>query len=150
MAELISECISKNSFSRFGYKVLIRNETSHTQFTKSELISIRELKDNGLIIELPINICQKGHALTIFFLDLDSATKASLPATGHYKAANMEAMAKVEQVELHSSDKQRVLVDMNFTQNNVQQWKKIIEQYADRQEEINKMIRAQYQARAHK
>jgi hypothetical protein len=144
MAILISECISQNSFSRFGYNLVIRNETSHTQFVKYELISIKELKDSGLIIELPINICQKGHTLTVFFLKPDSAPKSKLPESGNYKEAIMEAMAKVDSIELNQEEKTRVIVDMNFTQNDVLLWKSILEKYAEKQEEIDKMIRCRY------
>ncbi len=147
MSKLISEFITAGSFQRFGHKIFIRNETSHTQFIKSELITIKELKENGIIIEIPINICQKGHNLTVFFLKQDTIPKIKLPDSGHYREAIMQVMAKVENIEMHPTDKLLVNLDMNFTQNDVQLWKKIIQQYADKQEEIDKMLTDQLNTR---
>jgi hypothetical protein len=147
MTKLISECISKKSFTRFGHKILIRNETSHTQFIKCELISTKELKENGIIIEMPVNICQKGHNLTLFFLNLDTVIKNKLSDTGPYKDAIMTIMAKVENIEDNPHEERRVYIDLNFTQNDVQLWKKFIQQYADNQEEIDSMIQGQHSSR---
>lgn len=148
MKKLISECLSNETFIAFGYKIVIRNETSHTQVTQPELISIKELKNNGIILEMPINSCQKSHTLSLFFLSPESIiTKIKLPKTGIYKEAEMEAMTKVEHIEVNEGKTDTVTVDMNFTQIDLKRWKKIIEQYAANQNKIDDMLMNQYDRR---
>jgi hypothetical protein len=148
MAKLISEFLSSDTFTSFRYKILIRNETSHTQVNKTEVIFIKELKDNGLILEMPLNSCQKGHSLTLFFLAPETQTlKIKLPDTGPFKEAILEAIAKVEQIEANENNKKRILVDMNFTQIDLKLWKKIIDQYAAKQRNIDDMMMKQYKDR---
>lgn len=148
MKKLISECLSNETFSAFGYRIVIRNETSHTQVTQPELISIKELKNNGIILEMPINSCQKSHTLSLFFLSPElTITKIKLPKTGAYNEAEMEAMTKVEHIEVNEGKNGTVLVDMNFTQIDLKRWKKIIEQYAANQNRIDDMLMNQYDRR---
>jgi hypothetical protein len=141
MNKLISECLSQDSFSRLTHKILIRNETSHTLLSKPELVIIKELKENGVLLEMPINVCQKGHALTLFFLYSDVTPKTKLQDKGPYKEAFMEAVAKVLRVEKNLNNPERVIVDLNFTQNDAHQWKEILEKYAANQEKIDQMLK---------
>ncbi|MBC7537241.1 MAG: hypothetical protein H7281_00350 [Bacteriovorax sp.] len=147
MTKLISECIFKKSFARFGHNVLIRNETSHTLITKSELISIKELKERGVTLEVPINVCQKGHNLTLFFLQLNSNTVGVLPDFGHFKEAFFEAIVKVESIEKNESKENSVFIDVQFTQYDLGEWTKLLNLYAKNQEDINKMIMHQHEIR---
>jgi len=144
MKKLISEYINNNSFKSTGYKLFMRNETSHTQFTKTDLVIIREIKEDGLIVEMPSNICQKGHNLTLFFFNADASIKGKLPQIGPFKEALMEVMAKVEKIEENPAAKKMVFVDMNFTQIDVKQWKKILEKYKKAQEVKDKMLSDQH------
>jgi len=141
MKKLISECLSQDSFTRLSHKILIRNETSHTQFVKPDLITIRELKENGIVLEMPINICQKGHGLTLFFLTSETIPKHKLPEKGPYRDSLMEALSKVEKVEVSSNHKDVVIVDLNFTQHDGKLWKSILEQYDLNQEKIDQMMK---------
>lgn len=141
---LLSECIFFKNFAYVGHKVLIRNESSHTLLTKSELIFIKELKENGLILEVPLNVCQKGHNLTLFFLNSDSVVGTKLPDFGRFKEAQFEAMAKVESIERNESKEATVIIDVYFTQYDIEGWKKILNEYVKNQEEINKTITNQH------
>ena len=113
--------------------------------TKPELISIKELKENGLTLEVPLNTCQKGHNLTLFFLHLNLTSLSKLPDSGPYKDAQFEAMVKVEKVEKNKEN--TVFIDVNFTQYNIELWKNVLSQYQKNQEEINKMIMCQHTIR---
>lgn len=145
MTKLISECISNENFTTFGYKIVIRNETSHTQLTKPELISIKEIKDNGIVLEVPLNSCQKSHSLTLFFLNQDAnTTKLKLPGAGHYKEALIEAIGKVDHLEPNESKKNSVYIDLTFTQIDLKLWKKIIAKYSDNQTKIDDMLLGQH------
>jgi hypothetical protein len=144
MSKLISECIFKNNFNRFGHKVLIRNESSHTLSTKPELITIKELKITGLVLEVPINVCQKGHQLTVFFMPLDFKYFTKLPDFGRYKESLFEAVAKVDSIEKIPGMDASVIIDIHFTQYKNFEWKIILDEYASNQEEINKMIMLQH------
>jgi hypothetical protein len=90
---------------------------------------------------MPINVCQKGHALTLFFLYSDVTPKTKLQDKGPYKEAFMEAVAKVLRVEKNLNNPERVIVDLNFTQNDAHQWKEILAKYAANQEKIDQMLK---------
>jgi len=145
MKNLISDCILSNNFARFGHKILIRNETSHTILAKPESIVIKELKEIGLALEIPKNICQKGHNLTLFFVNFEVTTFSKLPVSGHYKDAQFEALVKVEILEKISADS--VLIDVNFTQYDMDMWKRVLSQYVKKQDSINAMVNTQHQIR---
>lgn len=147
MTPLISEFISNKSFSRIGYRVLIRNETSQTQFIKSELILIKELKENGFVLEMPLNVCQRGHNLTVFFLSLDSDAKITLPNSGRLKEALFEVVAKVDKREVLKTTPERILVEIVFVQYEVFHWKKILKVYHEKQEEMNHLMMDQHSVR---
>lgn len=147
MGALLSQCISSKTFKRSGHKVLIRNETSHTQFTKSEVLLIKELKDNGIVLELPVNVCQRGHSLTLFFIDGQSELKHKLPSNGAYKESLFEVVAKVEKLEDIEAQEKTVAATLTFLQYDVREWKQIIEQYEAAQKEINNLIMRQHDLR---
>jgi hypothetical protein len=139
VAKLISDWIFKNKFSRFGHKVLIRNETSHTVLLKSNLITLRELKENGLNLEIPKDSCQKGHNLTIFLLNIHTKSPSILPP-GHLKEATFEAMSKVVSIEKGTDKESTILIEVLFTQYEILEWKKILSAYEKNQENINNII----------
>ena len=147
MAKLLSDYIFKKSFPPFGHKICVRNETSHTQFTKTEVVRIKELKEDGLILEIPLNICQRGHTLTLFFLNLDYRNKIILPVTGVFKEAIYEVMAKVEEIETNNCNKESVFVVLHFTQYDQVGWKKILNMYSENQDAINELLMTQHQLR---
>lgn len=147
MADLLSQYIFKKDFTTAGYKIYIRNETSHTIFSKAELIHLRELKEDGLVIELPVNVCQKGHSLTLFFLHSDAELISKIPDSGHFKEALFEFIVKVEKLEPNKLNKASVFAVLHFTQHNVEQWKKILSSYSDNQDEINDFLSKQHKIR---
>jgi hypothetical protein len=139
VAKLISDWILKNKFSRFGHKVLIRNETSHTVLLKSNLITIRELRENSLSLEIPKDPCQKGHNLTIFLLNIHTKSPSILPP-GHLKEATFEAMSKVISIEKGTDKENTIIIEALFTQYEIVEWKKILSSYEKNQENINNII----------
>jgi hypothetical protein len=149
MTKLISECISSDTFnSGFGYKIVVRNETSRTQIDKPELIAIKELKENGIILEMPSNSCQKSHNLSLFFLNPETLpAKIKIPDTGRYKEAVMEVITKVEHIEVNENKKNTIYVEMTFSQIDIKRWKKIMELYHANQEKIDGMLLNQFRRR---
>lgn len=147
MGQLLSDYIFKQVFTPVGHKICLRNETSHMLFTKTETISIKELKEDGLTLELPKNICQKGHTLTIFFLSLEIGKKISLPNSGSFKEALFEVIAKVEKIELSSLNKENVFIDLRFSQYDQIKWKKILDLYSKNQDEVNELLMKQHHNR---
>ena len=144
MSNSISSCISSQSFTRFGFRILIRNETSHTHFQKSEMVLIKELRENGFVLELPANVCQRSHNLTIFFLALDSDIKIKIPHVGSLKEARFEAVSKVEKVEAIEDQKGKVTAEINFIQYDSEAWKAILKTFAENQEKINHLLNDQH------
>ena len=147
MTKLLSDYIFKQSFPPFGHKICLRNETSNTRFIKTDLVKIKELKDDGLTLEIPVNICQRGHTLTLFFLNLEYKNKIVLPTSGSFKDAIYEVVAKVEEVEINNCNKDTVFVLLHFSQYDQVGWKKILNMYAQNQEAIDELLMAQHQIR---
>lgn len=150
MGQFLSDYIFKQSFPPFGHKLCLRNETSHVLFTKSEAVIIKELKEDALTLELPINTCQKGHTLTLFFLSLDTEKKITLPDSGSLKEALFEVIAKVEKIESNSLNKEMVFVELRFSQYDQVGWKKILNLYSKKQDEINDLLMKQHRHRENK
>lgn len=144
MSQLLSNYIFKKMIAPIDYKLCVLNETSNVLFIKSESIKIRELKENGVTLEAPINICQKGHSLTLYFLSSESTKKISLPYIGSLKDAKFEAIAKVEKIELSNLSKGIVIIDLHFTQYIQEDWKQILKLYSQNQDEINNLIMIQH------
>jgi hypothetical protein len=144
MTQLLSDYIFKQSITPFGHKLFIRNETSQMLFTKSEFILIKELKDDGLTLEIPINVCQKGHGLTLFFLSKETDKKMTLPNSGSFKEALFEVIAKVDKVESNSLSKEMVFVDLRFSQYDQDKWKTILKLYSKNQDAINDLLMKQH------
>lgn len=147
MGQLLSDYIFKQVLTPVGHKICLRNETSHMLFTKTEQVLLKELKDDGLTLELPKNICQKGHTLTLFFLSMETGKKITLPNSGSLKEALFEAIAKVEKIESNSLNKETVFVDLHFSQYDQIKWKKILELYSRNQDEVNDLLMKQHQGR---
>jgi hypothetical protein len=143
MTNLISNHIYSNS-TRTTYKVLIRNENSHTTFSKPDLISIKEFKEDGLSLEIPINICQKGHNLTVFLINSDLEIIPAIPDVGHIKEAKFEAVAKVVNFEKNMEHDNLICIDVQFTQYDTYSWKNILKEYKKYQEEITNILMRQH------
>lgn len=147
MAEAVSKMFFKERPEVFGYKLFIRNETSHTIFSKPELIHLVELKENGIILQLPLNVCQKGHMLSLFFVDIHVELKTRVSDSGPLKEAAFTAMGKTESVEAGSKETNSVVVELNFTQFDSEDWKKILEMIAQRQETTTRKLFNQHLVR---
>lgn len=145
MAQLLSDYIFEKKLNLLAYKICLRNETSHTVFTKSECIFIRELKDDGLIMEVQPNICQKGHNLTLFFVE-KKIERIVLPLAGHMKEAFFVAMAKVQKIDVNQEN-ESVFVELRFTQYDQSDWKNIVKLYEQNQDQINDMLEKQHKTR---
>jgi hypothetical protein len=146
MSEGITDYILKENMPEFGFKIFIRNETSSTLFSKPELIALRELKDKGLVFEIPANILQKGHMLSLFFVPMETEMKTRFSNTGPVKEAAFSAMAKVEYFEL-CPEKKTVIADLLFTQYDTVLWKNILEQFSAKQEAITNILFSQHKVR---
>lgn len=147
MSDAISKFILKEKPEVFGYKLYIRNETSHTIFSRPELIHLIELKEHGIIVQLPSNVCQKGHTLSLFFVETHVELKTRVPDSGPLKEASFTAMAKTEAVESNSKEKSIAVVELNFTQFDNENWKKILEMISEKQESTTKKIKNQHLVR---
>lgn len=147
MSNLISQHIFNSNFTSARFKLFLRNETSHTVFAKEELIHLKEFKDDGIVIELPVNVCQKGHGLTLFFLPIEAELKAKIPITGRLKEASFEAMGKVVHLEPLAKVAGIVSCDLHFTQYDVELWKKFLATFSKNQETINAIFTNQHKQR---
>lgn len=140
MSKLLSDLVFQKRLPSQGHKIFIRNETSHTIFSKSDAVILIELKNDGLIIEMPTNVCQKSHLLTLFFFPLDFGANIKIPLSGHLKEAVFEAMGKVENLEVNQMNSAVVYADIHFTQYDSNVWTKLLESYSKNQDEMNEII----------
>lgn len=144
MAQFLSDYIFNQILVPINYNLCLRNETSNVFFHKSETIFIRELKDDGITLEIPKNICQKGHRLTLFFLNIETNKKKSVPSTKSLKEALFEAIAKVESLEHCKVNKDVVFIDLQFSQFDKISWKNILKLYSKKQDEVNNLLNKQH------
>jgi hypothetical protein len=151
MNKLLEQHFFSLKNSEANYKLFIRNETSQTLFVKNHLIIIKEFKEDGLVIECPLNICQKGHTLTLFFLHGDAELKNKIPHSGHFQEALFHAIAKVVDVEyaaeLSLDQKEVVLLDLTFTQFSSEEWNILLDPLAKNQDQINDLFSLQHLVR---
>jgi SepF-like predicted cell division protein (DUF552 family) len=134
----------EQKFSGLRFKVYLRNETSRTLFSKHELVHLVELKEDGLLLELPVNVCQRGHTLTLFFLKEETELNGPIPNSGALKEAYLQVMAKVENLERAITDTNLVVLDLHFTQYETESWKKILDIFSANQNNVNNKIQKQH------
>lgn len=144
MNDVLNLNLNKNVVPVFGYKIYVRNETSHTQFSRPDLVHLRELKEQGMVLELPLNVCQKGHTLTLFFVDQKVELKTRVPDSGTLKESSFHAMVKVEKLEEINSS---ALIDLHFTQFDGVIWENILKKFSEHQKMITQTILKQHKVR---
>lgn len=146
MSELLTSYIFANDFTRFGYKIIFRNETSQTYFLKDDSIAIKQLKNNGIILEIPNNQCQKGHTLTLFLFDIThefNFKKSQISQS--LKDSKFEIIAKVDTIEPLDNLVNQCSLNLTFIQYDVKGWNRIIEMHEKKQEQINDLIAKQFE-----
>jgi len=100
-----------------------------------------------MILALPLNVCQKGHSLSLFFVDRHVELKSRVPNSGPLKEASFTAMAKTESVEAGAKETNTAIVELNFTQFDNEIWKKILEKVSAQQETTTRQIFNQHLVR---
>lgn len=143
MNDIISDYIFSNQFKRFGHQILFKNETSGTVFTQYQLIVIKEIKENGLVLELPSNQCQKGHTLSLYFFNQDYKFK-TINFLTTIKDSEFEIIGKVDLVTENSPVSKMATIEITFVQYNVKKWKMTLEQYNKNQDQINDLLAKQH------
>lgn len=145
MSKLISDYIKPKNFSRCEHYIYLRNETSSTSFAIPEKIKIIELLEKGLTLELPKNICQAGHNLTLFFVpNTKRDYKIKVPTLGHIKEAEFEIIGKIEKISAIENESEFISAHISFTQYNVKMWKKLLQKHSDNQNDINQLVSLQH------
>lgn len=143
MSKLISDYIFTKDFKRSGHKLLLKNETSGTYFLQSDLMQINELHENGMSFSIPNGHLQKGHIVTLFFYPLEKVLNIKATHLSPVlKETEFQIIAKVENLNIDPKSNQ-AHVSVIFQQYNVVEWKKIIDKYESKQEEINDLISKQ-------
>lgn len=123
------------TLKKFKHEVLYRNNTSGTENLDSKLCDIVEMQAKGLVLYMPINSCIVGHNITFYLFAKPAASPIThLPQTGSIKGA-VELIGKVISIEEFSQLK-KFVVEIQFTQYDAAQWKKVIQKYAEHQDQI--------------
>lgn len=134
---LLSLFLKKEDFKQVKHFVLFKNNTSGTSVLNPKLITIGELSDDTITLQVPRNSCVKGHNVTLFIFKapLSMSLKRRIKK-GIYKDA-VELLGKVTK---QWDDSYGMYINIEFTQFDESEWKKIVKSYADAQNAINDIV----------
>ena len=137
--KLISEQIDIGSFKNLKHVIYVHNDTSQTEIVDPFKVSITELLEKGLFLEIPKNSCQVSHLLTLYFIEEDKAVVLKkLPAAGKdMKEATCSMVGKVMELIPSNDQKNKIIVKVIFTQYNEKKWSAFVDLYQSKQVEIN-------------
>ncbi len=119
--------------------IFLRNDISGLAVLEEEAIRIQEFREKGVVIITPDNVCAEKHKVTLAFVSLPVKKKVTtFSAAIQFKNA-FEVIGKVVEVSRTSELPGQVTLVIEFTQYNVKNWKALIVEYIERQENINKL-----------
>ncbi|OUR98528.1 hypothetical protein A9Q84_03705 [Halobacteriovorax marinus] len=133
---LLSELLNQEDYKELGHSILLRNDTSGTSFLDYKSITIRELKEDSLCLELPKNVCQNGHSLTLIFFSSPLKTLiGKFPSVD--STSGIPIIGKVIE---HLINEEKVNIEIKFTQYKPTLWNSLLETYEAQQRKISSLI----------
>ncbi len=134
---ILSDALKENKYQELSHDLILRNDTSGTSYFEYKNIKINELRDDSICISLPKNICQKGHNLTLVIFEVTPTQKISKLPTPEDKGS-ITVLGKV--IDLFENGKNKVLIEIKFTQYKIDEWQRIVESYTGKQSSISSFI----------
>ena len=64
--KLVSELLRESDFQKIQHYVILRNDTSKTEFLDFKQVQLIKFEERSIVLRLPQNLCQVGHSLTLF------------------------------------------------------------------------------------
>lgn len=143
---LLSHLISTDDFHDLSHSVILRNNTSGILIAENKSVSILEFKPDGIILKCPENCCVVTHALSLFIMEDKLFKKLKrVPDDGKIRGS-VELLGRVVEIE---KKKGFWVLDINFTQYDVKEWKKFYEVYLKHQEKITELADMDLRAEIH-
>lgn len=135
--DYLGDLLKQEDYQELHHSLLLRNDTSGISFLDYELISIKEFKTDSLCLEIPKNVCQKGHNLTLIFLES--------PVRTNFKKFpnidNTDGVPIMGKVIEHLMEEDSVHVEIKFTQYKPLLWQDILKKYEERQKKVSSLIK---------
>ena len=129
--------INASDFRSREYSLVIINETSGIENLDYKNYVLQEIETQGIKIEIPNTICQKGHTLGIlFFLGKEPKLPKKIPANRQSKEIYFSAIGKVKNKIIYEDNDQITLVEIQFTQYDKHTWHSMVEDFKKRKEQI--------------
>lgn len=128
----------KSDFEQVYYSFIFVNQTSGTEFVEHKRIRIEEIWTNGIKLIVPTNTCNLNHSLMLlFFKGHNPKIPKKIPNEGIGKGIHFSAIGKITNKDICELDNKYSIISLNFIQFDKYGWEDIIEEYSNKQEEIN-------------
>jgi hypothetical protein len=132
--------IQAKDFQNLEYAVYCRNTLTATRIDEPSRIKIIEFLDDGLILQLPRNICSEGHFLALSILPRPTNRTHVELIRSPEGADLIEITAKVKELEREEPLGDRAVIE--FYQLNQVAWKLFMKSYTDRQKKLDRLLKA--------
>lgn len=127
--------INPKDFRSQEFSLVIINETSGVENRDIHLYVLQEIFEQGIKIEIPNTICQRGHSLgVLFFIGKEPRIPKKIPPNREGKGIFFSAIGKVKSKEDYEGDKS--LVEIQFTQFDKHTWDHIFQTIREKREQI--------------
>jgi len=127
----MTDFINPNDFKSIEITLYVKNTSTGAEVRKAGLARVVELRDRGMLLELPAHACKKGNYLILHF---------EMQYPGEDKPRKFDTGAKVDQVTGGGDPVQEVTASLlNY---DPAAWKSFCAIFSQRQEEIEKFFAA--------
>lgn len=135
-----AEVFQQDDFKSLRLVLSFKNLTTRTEVRDRPRISLVEMADGSMLVEVPGKSCSPRHSVLI---KIERPVRRKSKKDGSVKTAYVllfEATGKVAEVQAAGDGFDRVLVDL--VQFDMETWKRFIDFFAGRQDEIEKFLSA--------
>lgn len=127
-----ADVFKASDFSSLKLHVALSNNTTHTEVKDKSKLSLLEIGEKSLVLEVPLNSCNVKHMLLIEISQPEKGSKKNKPL--------LVATGKVLEREDLNDGMARITVDC--VQFDEKSWKDLINIYSSRQKDIEEFFKA--------
>lgn len=135
----IASYIDMEDLEKTNHRIILKNETSGTEFLNYEEIKILEFGLKSLLLEMPPNQCGENHQLDLYIMRAPVKHSIKKFSDAKREKDSLQVIGKVKRITRPDNKKENWIVSIDLTQFDGYGWNKIIEMYIRKQIEINKL-----------
>lgn len=124
------EVFNAKDFESIQLRISFKNLTTRTETKSTDQVSLIEIGDRTLYLELPERSCNVKHSVMVDISQIEKGLKTLKPL--------LSVTGKISQVEDVGEHLNQVSI--HCLQFDEESWKKLVNIYAARQEEINQFL----------